>query len=71
MDGTLGPTEGGVGRRLASLGCRDWGVVADGDAGKGRAPLLVRWRLRVEPWHLWLAALVVLGLSIRLGYVVG
>jgi 4-amino-4-deoxy-L-arabinose transferase-like glycosyltransferase len=45
--------------------------VADGDAGQGRAPLLVRWRLRVGSWHLWLVALVALGLGIRLGYVVG
>jgi hypothetical protein len=45
--------------------------VADGDAALGRAPLLIRWRVRVGPWHLWLAALVALGLGIRLGYVVG
>jgi 4-amino-4-deoxy-L-arabinose transferase-like glycosyltransferase len=45
--------------------------VADGDAGQGLVPLLVRWRGRVGPWHLWLGALVALGLGIRLGYVVG
>jgi 4-amino-4-deoxy-L-arabinose transferase-like glycosyltransferase len=34
-------------------------------------PRLVRWRQRVEPWHVWLAALVAVGFGIRLGYVVG
>jgi Dolichyl-phosphate-mannose-protein mannosyltransferase len=34
-------------------------------------PRRARWGRRVDTWHLWLAAIVAVGLAVRLGYVIG